>query len=289
MKIKCRLGPTAALFLPLLLTVFWAFRQGQAREPTAPHGQPPIKLVAWEKPEPEGDTVPHKPPALKPVRWQKLDPCYGDVFIDADGRAWFFCPVPRGWGKIPQWAYLVCPELPDKTIQMPGTNVPLGFDGRNRFWEVGKSGLCSTDVGNGKFLQRRPSDPAKGLSDWTSRRDSPLPFVPLMFEHSSGRLYFFDAEGVHILDGETWSYHKLLSDEKVVHSRVRRFFACESAKARTGRSMSGSAAAVCGCRTARNGNSTPRRTIRPWPRRKKFSPKRMARSISACSAARKSR
>lgn len=163
--------------------------------------------------EPAKDAAGPKPPVLKLLRWQQLDTCYQDVFIDGSGRAWFLATTPNDFAR-PKWAYLVCPELPDKPIQMPGTNVPLGFDGRNRFWEIGHFGLCATDVHHDVFLQRRPTDPNKGLSNWTWRRDSPLPFVPVMFEHSSGRLYFFDAEGVHILDGQTWSYHKLVSLEK---------------------------------------------------------------------------
>ena len=39
-----------------------------------------------------------------------------------------------------------------------------------------------------------------------------------MFEHSSGRLYFFDAEGAHILDGDTWSYHKFTPPLPVVRN-----------------------------------------------------------------------
>ena len=156
----------------------------------------------------EGDPVEHEPPVLKPVRWQRLDECYQNVFIDSSGRAWFFCTTPNHVDR-PKWAYLVCPELPDKTIQMPGQNVPIGFDSRNRFWDIGKLRLCCTDVQQDTFFERRLGGPGKNRSGppLFTGVDS-LPFAQFMFEHSSGRLYFFDSEGVHVLDGATWSYHK---------------------------------------------------------------------------------
>jgi hypothetical protein len=153
--------------------------------------------------ESDRDLVQHEPPILKSVRWQSLADNYQNVFVDAAGRAWFFCAKPS-YLPPAKWAYLVCPELPDKTIQMPGLNEPLGFDGQNRFWDIGKRGLCCTDVHRNRFFERHSVgaiDPLK--SPWTDQADL-LPFAPVMFEHSSGRLYFADSEGVHILDGDVW-------------------------------------------------------------------------------------
>ena len=165
--------------------------------------------------ETEPASPPPKPPLLKPARWQQLDACYKDLFIDGSGRAWYY--TFRNWYPHPQWAYLACPEFPDKPIQMPGANVPLGFDGRNRFWDIGKFGLCCTDVQRDTFFQRRP---VKGLPDVPPYPGAKpgLPFAPTMFEHSSGRLYFFDAEGRDILDGDTWSYHKFTPPLPVVRN-----------------------------------------------------------------------
>ena len=110
--------------------------------------------------ETEPASPPPKPPLLKPARWQQLDACYKDLFIDGSGRAWYY--TFRNWYPHPQWAYLACPEFPDKPIQMPGANVPLGFDGPNRFWDIGKFGLCCTNVQRDTFFQRRP---VKGLPE----------------------------------------------------------------------------------------------------------------------------
>ena len=159
--------------------------------------------------EPDGSAVEHKPPLLKPLRWQALQKCYRDVFVDDSGRAWLYRSSWRNSFNRPRTDYLVCPELPDKVIEMPSANVPLGFDGANRFWEVGQYGLCCTDVHRDTFLQRRPVEPDKEPPDAAQpNRKDLLPFAQIMFEHSSGRLYFFDAEGVHVLDGDAWSYHK---------------------------------------------------------------------------------
>ena len=148
-----------------------------------------------------------KPPEVKPVRWQKFGRNYRDIFIDGSGRAWFLWRETPFCSSNPKWVWLVCPELPDATIQIPGDNVHLGFDGKNRFWDIGRYGLGSTDVEKGTFTQRKPIGPDK-LRRTPRGREQFLPFSWQMFEHSSGRLYFFDAAGVHTLDGDRWSYYQ---------------------------------------------------------------------------------
>jgi hypothetical protein len=152
------------------------------------------------------------PPVLKDVRWQYLDRKYQDVFVDGGGRAWFLIrefPTSAG-GKLPTVA-LACPEAPDDYIEIPGENGLIGFDSLDRFWEVGKYGLCCTDVRTGKFTQRKPV-PGVDLSRWPANWGKWTPaFGVRMLEHSTGRLYFVDSVGVHVLDGDRWSYEPLLS------------------------------------------------------------------------------
>lgn len=125
------LAVTAALLLPA----------GAAR-PGQPEESKPIDL---------------KPPVLKQVRWQYLDERYWHAYIDGSGRAWFLIRTfpASGDGKGLS-RFLTCPELPEDCIEIPGKNAILGFDRRNRFWEVGPYGLCCTDVRTGKFKQYRP-------------------------------------------------------------------------------------------------------------------------------------
>ena len=150
-----------------------------------------------------GPKEPPKPPTLKAARWQQFDRCFQDVFVDGSGRAWFLATTHHG--ALPgKNAFLVCPDQPGKVIELSGTDVPLGFDGKNRFWDINKYGLGATDVQHDEFSSRRPSK-----SDPPGTYPDILPFVRVMFEHSSGRLYFIDGHGVmHILDGNTWSTHE---------------------------------------------------------------------------------
>ena len=160
----------------------------------------------------ESKPIDPKPPVLKQVRWQYLHKRYQDVYIDGSGRAWFLIrtfPSSRG-GKRPSM-FLTCPELPEDYIEMPGYNRPLGFDSKDRFWEVGQYGLCCTNVRTGKFEQRKAA-PGVDLSPWrgddgTLRKPS---FTPRMLEHSSGRLYFVDSLGIHVLQGDRWDYQLLM-------------------------------------------------------------------------------
>ncbi len=164
----------------------------------------------------ESKRIDPKPPVLKKVRWQYLDKRYKDVYIDGSGRAWFLIrtfPSSRG-GKRPSM-FLTCPELPEDYIEMSGYNRPIGFDSQDRFWEVGKYGLCCTNVRTGKFKQRKAA-PGVDLSPWrnedgTSRK---LSFTPRMLEHSSGRLYFADSLGIHVLEGDRWNYELLMVPRK---------------------------------------------------------------------------
>ncbi len=151
---------------------------------------------------------PAKPPVLKPVRWQSLDQCYQDVFVDGSGRAWFLA-APRSF-RSPRWRHLVCPELPAKVVDIPGANLPLGFDGRDRFWEISDYGLCCSDIPHDKFFQRQAIGSAPNRRYRVSEGGVLQfpPFCRFMFEHSSGRLYFVDAQGGHVLDGDRWSYQE---------------------------------------------------------------------------------
>jgi hypothetical protein len=142
---------------------------------------------------------------------QYLDRLYQDAFIDHEGRAWFLvCGIGLGEAaRDAAFDHLVCPDLPGKVIEIPVNNIPLGFDSKGRFWDVTRYGLGCTDAATGEFSER---DVAPGKSPdqlakpHPSQPDFKPGFARVMLEHSSGRLYFIDSYGLHVLDGGTWSY-----------------------------------------------------------------------------------
>jgi hypothetical protein len=142
---------------------------------------------------------------------QHLGDLFQDAFTDAAGRAWLLARR-KDIGFVKHkvvFEYLVCPDLPGKTIEIPEKNIPLGFDCKGRLWEITRYGLGWTEGATGEFAERQfaPGLEVDRPSAADPYRGEMVPgFARAMLEHSSGRLYFADSYGLHVLDGETWSY-----------------------------------------------------------------------------------
>jgi len=150
-------------------------------------------------------------PKLTDEPIQYLDRLYQDGFVDSAGRAWLLVRK-IGLSDVSRntaFEYLVCPDLPGKVLEFPAPNIPIGFDTKGRYWDVTRYGLGCTDVATQDFTER---ELAPGMaSDRLPKPHPPHPqfrpgFSSDMLEHSSGRMYFIDTQGVHVLDGRTWSY-----------------------------------------------------------------------------------
>lgn len=180
----------AALLLPALV----ALRSAPAEEARRPAGG--------------GDS---RAPELAGGPIQYLAKGYRAAYVDAAGRVWLRFRRPGG-DEPPRagtFDHLVCRDLPDKVLEFPAANWPIGFDRQGRFWDVTRYGLGCTEVDTLAFTERYAApgmDPGRLKAPKRRQDASAKGFAPIMLGHSSGRLYFMDSYGLHVLDGETWSY-----------------------------------------------------------------------------------
>jgi hypothetical protein len=157
------------------------------------------------------------PPKLEEnVRWQTLPREYSDVFLDHEGRPWFFLEhgyrftiskKEFSYSSNKRYTALISPEFPDEFIEIPYRNQLLGFDSKGRFWEVGKHAILATNPFKNEIMQQYPAkelDRSKYNPNFI-----PLSFFNFMFEHSSGRIYFMGFDGIYWLDeSEEWLLHR---------------------------------------------------------------------------------
>ena len=138
------------------------------------------------------------------------------MVVGPDGRAWFGAPYwqdGRGFlvpvGSLPD---VVRQHWQDETPIIPGADL-LGFDGNGRLWATPYDGrpahACSPtgwDTLPAKLRSQAGLPPEVG-----SGEDAMALFGGGFHLDRKGRFFLADSYGVHVLDGDRWSYQPLVT------------------------------------------------------------------------------
>lgn len=160
----------------------------------------------------------------RPVRWQEYPADVCHVTIDRTGRTWFetegACTVEQLKAEVEASQELEAPVLHGARMNDFGGNQILHFDGAGRIW------LCPATVPKlllgyvprqRRWIEHRIDRPQQRQGNPQS---PPFNFTQRVHESRSGRLYFADWNGIHLLDGDTWSYRQLYRQ----NMREKRYF-----------------------------------------------------------------
>ncbi len=143
-------------------------------------------------------------PEIKKERWQVVR---GIPAFDNSGRLWLLViDYARSGGT-----FLCCPD--DAGRKIPLADPPSAYrtrpcsvwiDSRNRAWCNFGASLCCVDLVTGQCTSR--SAQTTGLDPRVAANST---FRPVHLEGPTGAIYVLDSAGLHVFDGQNWSFQAL--------------------------------------------------------------------------------
>lgn len=153
----------------------------------------------------------------KQVRWQTYPPHVRLVVIDGEGRPWFATDESATLDQVKSQVEisfrLKAPWVPGAQMHHFGGAQILHFDRSGRIWMIPaptSKVLLRYDPHEKEWIERHVvPESERGGYDERDRMSPALVFSETVHESRSGRLYFADRIGVHVLDGDSWSFFHL--------------------------------------------------------------------------------
>src|SRR5690606_14988351 len=133
------------------------------------------------------------------VRWRTFAPDVRTVTIDRRGRAWYEIEGSASRHDLQRQTELAG-TLPAPWIR--GASI-VRCDSQGRIWLIPhqeRTLLLGFDPDRGTWIEHRSGSSAAG---------APLALLEVSHESRSGRLYFADRQGIHVLSSGKWSYQPL--------------------------------------------------------------------------------
>ena len=151
------------------------------------------------------------------VRWQTYPSDVRHVVIDRTGRPWFSAEGSATLNQVKsqvEASYkLKAPWVRGAQMHHSGGGLILHFDRAERIWLLPASTsklLLGYDPHKTRWIERSVMPESKrGGYNERDPQSPALVFTETVYESSSGRLYFGDRIGVHVLSGDVWSYKHL--------------------------------------------------------------------------------